>query len=112
MESIILAFIAIPLQINIIFDIDDIQITGTYSDPATYAWSSSPAGFTSALQNPTGVVTSATTAYTVTSSYSNGCSATATTNVTANPRPTGVISGTANICAGVSANISIAFNWY
>ena len=45
----------------------------------TYAWTSSPAGFTSAVQNPTGVSSSGTVTYTVTATNSYGCSASAST---------------------------------
>ncbi|MBK6642834.1 MAG: hypothetical protein IPG39_17235, partial [Bacteroidetes bacterium] len=45
--------------------IDDISITGTPA-PFNYSWTSTPSGFTSAVQNPTGVTPTVSTDYTVT----------------------------------------------
>ncbi|MFT3911051.1 MAG: proprotein convertase P-domain-containing protein [Ferruginibacter sp.] len=67
--------------------VDDFEIVGPGFAPASFAWTSSPAGFTSNVQNPTGVVVNATTTYSVTASNSFGCSASATVNVTALPLP-------------------------
>ncbi|MFT3911050.1 MAG: choice-of-anchor J domain-containing protein [Ferruginibacter sp.] len=67
--------------------IDDVVYSGLDMLPATFSWASSPAGFTSALQNPTGVVVNANTTYTVTASNTLGCSATASVSVTTNPLP-------------------------
>lgn len=65
--------------------VDDITITGTGLTP-TYSWTSTPSGFTSTQQNPTGVAPTATTLYTV--ATTNGfCSATSSVNVTVNPVP-------------------------
>jgi len=61
-------------------DLDDILITAPAAPP-TYSWTSVPAGFTSNLQNPTGVTPTVTTTYTVTAS--NGiCSASGSVTVT------------------------------
>ncbi|MBK9463108.1 MAG: T9SS type A sorting domain-containing protein [Sphingobacteriales bacterium] len=72
---------------------------------ATYAWAG-PAG-TSTLQNP--VIVNATPAkagtYTVTVTYSNGCTATATTVVAVSALPVATISGPASFCAGSSATL-------
>ncbi len=64
---------------NDYYYIDDISISGT-PIPA-FAWTSSPAGFTSSVQNPT-VTPTATTIYTVTATNTYGCSASANTTVT------------------------------
>jgi Secretion system C-terminal sorting domain/Immunoglobulin I-set domain len=63
--------------------LDDISLTGTPTS-YTYSWTSSPAGFTSAIQNPTLVSPAATTIYTVGVSGS-GCTANANVTVTVTP---------------------------
>ena len=76
--------------------------SGTYS----YSWNSDPAGFTSLLANPA-VSPSVTTRYTVVvNDGTNTISGNVT--VTVDPLPTAVISGSATICAGSSANLSVA----
>jgi hypothetical protein len=66
-------------------DVDDISITNAAATP-TYSWTSVPAGFTSNLQNPTGVTPTVTTVYTVTAtSPLNGCSTSANVTVTIDP---------------------------
>ncbi len=82
--------------------IDNVSVTGTYTTPpaATFAWTSSPAGFTSSTQNPTGVSPSATTTYTVTATNNFGCTATATTTVTLNSVTAGSIGSAQTICSG------------
>ena len=59
--------------------VDDFSITaaGT-SEALTYAWTSSPAGFTSSVQNPTGVVVTEDSTFTVTA-YNGTCGTSATT---------------------------------
>jgi hypothetical protein len=54
--------------------IDNITVKGV-SIPNTYEWTSSPEDFTSALQNPTGLMPMATTTYMVTNNNNYGCSA-------------------------------------
>src|SRR5690606_25766472 len=54
--------------------IDDIQVSAL--SPANFSWSSTPAGFTSNEQNPTGVVVNTATTYTLTVSTDAGCSVT------------------------------------
>ncbi|WP_162846443.1 T9SS sorting signal type C domain-containing protein [Flavobacterium dankookense] len=61
--------------------IDNVVVTGTNIPTATFAWTSSPSGFTSSLQNPTGVTASVATNYTVTATNSYGCTATAATSI-------------------------------
>jgi len=75
----------------------------------TYSWSSNPAGYTSSLQNPTGVAPTVNTAYTLTATNNYGCESSATTaQVVANVRPTGALTGSAQICSGNSTPLSIA----
>ncbi|OGS78736.1 MAG: hypothetical protein A3D31_01820 [Candidatus Fluviicola riflensis] len=64
--------------------IDDVNVSGLQTDATTYAWTSSPAGFTSSVQNPTGVAPAVTTDYTVTVTNSFGCSASGTVSVIVN----------------------------
>ncbi|WP_291131281.1 beta strand repeat-containing protein, partial [Flavobacterium sp. UBA7682] len=61
--------------------IDNVSVTGMSSTPppATFAWTSTPSGFTSSLQNPTGVAPTVNTFYTVTATNSYGCSASSST---------------------------------
>ena len=58
--------------------VDNITVKGV-STPNTYEWTSSPAGFTSSVQNPTGLEPSETTIYTVTNDNNYGCSANVST---------------------------------
>ncbi len=74
----------------------------------TFAWSSNPAGFTSALQNPV-VSPTATITYTVTIT-SNSSTATSFVSVTVNPLPaTPVISQNGNM---LSSSASSGNQWY
>jgi len=77
--------------------IDDVKVTGTYNN--TYAWTSSPAGFTSAVQNPTAVAPTTTTTYTVAVTNAFGCPATSSTTVTVNAIPTVSAGADQTICA-------------
>lgn len=71
----------------------------------TYAWSSTPAGFSNSTANPTASPT-ATTTYTVTVT-SSGCTATNTVVVTVNTSPSLAPSATpATVCSGVSSTIA------
>ncbi len=88
--------------------IDNISIVGT--PPAatySYAWSSSPAGFTSTSQNPTANPTVATT-YTVTvTNTSSGCSDVASTaTVNMNAVPQGSLTAGGTVCAGEDASLT------
>lgn len=76
--------------------IDDIIV----SRGPTYSWTSAPAGFTSSLQNPTGVVVSGNTTYTLTvTNPSTGCSNSSSVSITANPNNTvGAASSTPTLC--------------
>lgn len=64
--------------------VDNIVVSGLQPAAATYSWASSPAGFTSSVQNPTGVAPTVSTTYTVTATNSYGCSASGSVAVTVN----------------------------
>jgi hypothetical protein len=81
--------------------IDNVVVSGvgpTYS----YAWTATPAGFTSSDQNPVGVIPAATTTYTVEVTNVTGCTSTASTAVTFNPLPVPDLTGGNNPCQGSS----------
>ncbi|MDI1315966.1 MAG: hypothetical protein PSU83_01545, partial [Flavobacterium sp.] len=82
--------------------IDNVTVTSTPATPAiSYAWTSTPGGYTSSTQNPTGVSPTVNTTYTVTATNNYGCTATATTaTVTVTPLNT--------IAAGI--NVTNCFN--
>lgn len=83
--------------------IDNVTVTGTYPE-STYSWTSTPAGFTSSVQNPTGVTQSVATVYTVNYTNAFGCSASAsTTTVQSTPATVGgTVSGSTTVCAGAA----------
>ncbi len=103
-------------------NIDDISITGSYNPALTYAWTSSPAGYTSATQNPTGVAPTVNTTYTVEATNSFGCKASnSTSQVVVNPVPTAVtFTPSTQNCIGIpTASVADAngyntptFKWY
>lgn len=101
------------------WNIDDVVISGAAAN--TYAWTSSPAGFTSSVQNPTGVTPSANTTYTVTVTNSAGCSASNSAAVAINTAtPANIATATGATLAagdllwnGYSSTVwSTASNWY
>ena len=67
--------------------LDDVLLSGTAAS-FTYGWTSTPAGFTSSVQNPTGVTQTTATDYLVTVTGNNGCSSTASVNVGVYSLPT------------------------
>jgi large repetitive protein len=71
--------------------------------PYTYSWSSTPAGFSSTLANPT-ATPAVTTTYTVLVTDTRGCTASSSVVVTVNPRPTVSVNSVA-ICNGSSATL-------
>ncbi len=74
--------------------------TITATGANTYAWVSSPAGFTSSSAAPSVSPTQSAT-YTVTGTGSNGCTNIATTNITVNSAPSPTITASnATICGG------------
>ena len=89
------------------FSIDDISITGSYNPPVSYAWTSTPAGYTSAVQNPTSVAPTVSTSYAVEATNSFGCKASnSTAQVVVNPLPPFTLSETASsICAGSTTSV-------
>ncbi|MBK6540498.1 MAG: hypothetical protein IPG10_04270, partial [Flavobacteriales bacterium] len=73
----------------------------------TFAWAGSPGGYSSAVQNPTGVpVTAPSTTYTVTVTAANSCTATANTTVNVGsgspPDVTIAAGGPTTFCSGGS----------
>ena len=92
--------------------VDDISITGGTSIPPTYSWTSNPEGFTSTTQNPTGVIPSVNTQYTVTAQNTYGCTASNNTTVTVNNSVGGTATATTPIlCYGSNTTIALtAYN--
>ena len=86
--------------------VDNVKVSGSPAN--TYSWTSSPAGFTSTLQNPTAVVPTQTTTYTVTASNSFGCSASNSVLVTVNETPSATITYgfSSNCTSGGTASVS------
>lgn len=85
--------------------IDNVSVSGISSTPPppTYAWTSTPSGFTSSLQNPTSLPQTVNTFYTVTATNSYGCSASDITNLVS-------VSNT-NTWVGTSTSWNNASNW-
>jgi len=99
--------------------VDNVSITGNAYVTPTYAWTSTPAGFTSAVQNPTGVTPSVNTVYNLTVTNAFGCTTTVSTaSVNVSPASfAGPVSANQNICTGTQpANLTIGsstgtFQW-
>lgn len=88
------------------WSIDNVSVSGNAAN-FTYSWTSTPSGFTSALQNPTGLTPTTSTTYDVTISNVSGCSATASTSVTVNPLPTVVANATSTtLCEGDAVTLT------
>ena len=84
---------------------------------STYAWTSSPAGFTSTLANPS-VSPTVNTTYTVTETNFLGCKASNTVAITINTGTTAANAGApATVCAGTAVSIGTlavagsAYSW-
>ena len=93
--------------------VDDFTITGGQAAPVlTYAWTSSPSGYTSTSQNPTNVVVNATTTYTVTASNGSCGTSASTTAVTAVPLPNFSLNGATTICKGQSTTLTATGSGY
>lgn len=87
--------------------IDNVAITGTSATP-TFAWTSTPAGYTSSLQNPTGIAVTQNTTYNLTVTGGNGCTATASTAVTHVPAASAsIVYNASPYCASVGT-VSVA----
>jgi len=82
--------------------IDDITVSQTIVP--TYSWTSNPAGFTSALQNPTGVTVSASTTYTLTATDpATGCSGSDDVAIAVTPNNTATAgSSTPTLCVNTA----------
>lgn len=94
-------------------NIDDFVISDVI--PATYSWTSSPEGFTSSVQNPSGVSASVPTTYTVVVT-ANGCSKTSSVAITPAALPTIATSGDVSICNGgagaeLTATGGVSYVW-
>lgn len=83
--------------------VDDISLIDIPS--YTYSWTSTPAGFTSTLQNPTGVTQTATTTYHVIVTGVGGCSTTADVEVVNYVPPVPSITGNLGICDGSTTTL-------
>ena len=96
--------------------IDNVSITANVPEPATFTWTASPAGFTSSVQNPTGVAPTANTTYTVEATNGYNCKASNTVAVVVNPVPSSTITSTStNVCYGndyvIEGNIVASGAW-
>lgn len=87
-----------------------VTLQGTGTATANWVWF--PGMMTG--QNVT-TVPNATTTYTLTGYHANGCTQTSTVNVTVNPSPALVTSGTTVICEGASTTLGVngaaSYNW-
>lgn len=90
--------------------VDNVTVTGVTTTLPTYAWTSSPVGFVSTDQNPTNVMPTANTVYTVTITNSNGCSVQLSTpEVVVHAIPTlASVSQVATVCEGSSATFALS----
>lgn len=89
------------------WSIDNVSVTAS-SNNYTFAWTSTPIGFTSAIQNPVDVVPPSNISYDVTVTNPFGCSATATRSIVVNTLPTVGSTATPNdsICTGDAVTLS------
>jgi uncharacterized repeat protein (TIGR01451 family) len=92
-----------------ICQLQNVTIGGTAISGSTYSWSSSPAGFSSAISDPT-VNPTTTTTYTVTETNTAGCSKSNSVIVTVNPLPDPAISGNTVPCEFVNGDIYFSTN--
>ena len=81
------------------------SIGATAINGNTYAWTSSPAGYTSTAANPTVNPTTTTKYYLTETITATGCSKTDSVTITVNPLPTASVGSASAICNGSSANI-------
>lgn len=86
--------------------VDNVTVTGDATGALSYAWASTPSGFTSNSQNPTGVSVTETTNYQVTITTPAGCTATASVGVTAIEPPNAGSNGAITVCS-IDAAVSL-----
>lgn len=86
----------------------DLILTGGPSDMVSYSWTG-PDGFSSSEQSPviSGVTAAAAGTYMLTVTNSSGASSSATVDVTINPLPAPVITGSNMICQSVDGSAEI-----
>ena len=88
--------------------IDNVVISGN-STVYSYAWTSSPVGYTSSIDNPTGVTPLVNTFYVVTATNNYGCSTpTSPVPVAVNTPPTDHAGADVTTCSGSPAGIGAA----
>jgi hypothetical protein len=101
--------------------LDNIAITGAGDADPVFAWSSVPAGFTSVVQNPSGVVVNNPTTYTVQITNAYGCSGSGSVTVSPNALPSEPNATHATHCGTMLSAASVTgtdpqgsgvFNWY
>lgn len=82
--------------------IDNVTVSGTLSGSSTLQWSSTPAGYSSVLQNPTGVIPVITADYKVTATNAAGCANSSSVAITVNTPPliTSQPAASAPVCPG------------
>lgn len=85
--------------------IDNVSVTG--NGTPSFAWTSTPAGFTSNVQNPTGVAVTQNTVFTVTATSTNGCTVQANTGTITYLNPSATISYPAGPHAIGSGTLSV-----
>lgn len=84
--------------------VDNVVVSGAMAP--SFSWSSSPANFTSSIQNPTDVIPAGTTDYIVTVSNAAGCTTRDTVTVNVNALPNVVANATAT---AVCMNDAVTF---
>jgi hypothetical protein len=86
--------------------VNSVTVTAA-STAAAFSWTSTPAGFTSGLEDPTGVTPSVSSTYTVTATNNYGCSTSATTaSVTVTPAPAAPTSAGNSRCGAGTVALS------
>ncbi|MFN8713909.1 MAG: beta strand repeat-containing protein, partial [Bacteroidota bacterium] len=98
------------------WSIDNVSISAASTSGLTYNWSSVPAGFTSAVQNPGSTSPTVSTTYNVLISNPAGCTANPSIAVTVNPLPTvGASASATSICVGASSDLTatgaVTYSW-
>jgi hypothetical protein len=87
--------------------IDNVKVDGTSTNDYSYAWTSSPAGFTSSVSNPTTTATGTTDYSVVITNTTTTCSNNASVSVTVNPVPTVTASASsASVCPNTTVTLT------